>query len=158
MKRILLILLVILVIAQFFQPEKNNGVATAATDITHSVQIPDNVMGMLKKSCYDCHSNHTEYPWYNHITPVNWWLRNHINEGKRELNFTVFNNYSYRRKNKKLEEIEEQVEKHEMPLSSYTLIHTDAKLNDDQRKAIIEWTKTARQQVMQDSMQHVAAH
>lgn len=155
MKRFLLILLVLLIVAQFIQPSKNNGTAMAATDITHAVPTPDTVLALLKSSCYDCHSNHTDYPWYNHITPVNWWLRNHINDGKREVNFSIFDTYNYRRKNKKLEDIREQVEKHEMPLSSYTLIHTYAKLNEDQVKLISEWTKASQQKVMQDSMQHV---
>lgn len=155
MRRFLLIILILFVIAQFIQPSKNNGTAMAATDITHAVQVPDSVMAILKHSCYDCHSNHTEYPWYNHITPVNWWLKNHIDDGKRGLNFSVFSTYNYRRKNKKLEEIGETVEKHQMPLNSYLWIHTDAKLNDQQIRLITDWTRSAQQQVMQDSLQHI---
>lgn len=156
MRRFLIILLILIVIAQFIQPSKNNGAAFAATDITHSVQVPDTVQKLLEHSCYDCHSNHTKYPWYNHITPVNWWLKNHIDDGKRGLNFSVFSTYSFRRKNKKLEDIGETVEKHQMPLNSYLLIHTDAKLNAEQIKLITDWTRSAQQQVMQDSLQHVA--
>ena len=156
MKRVLLILLILFIIAQFIQPSKNNGDALAVTDITHSVQVPDTIMALLRKSCYDCHSNHTDYPWYNHITPVNWWLHNHIDEGKRGLNFSTFNSYDYRRKNKKLDELAELEKKHEMPLSFYTLIHTNAKLNDAQVKMITDWAEAAQQQVMQDSMKHVA--
>lgn len=141
-KRILIIIVILLVIAQFIQPPHNNGPADTPTDITHAVTVPTDVMALLKKSCYDCHSNHTTYPWYSKITPVNWWLNNHINEGKRELNFSEFATYNERRKLKKLEEIGEQVEKKEMPLSSYTLIHTDAKLSDAQRQLIINWVKS----------------
>jgi hypothetical protein len=109
-------------------------------------------MSLLKVSCYDCHSNHTDYPWYSKITPVNWWLNNHINEGKKELNFSTFSTGSFKRKDKKMKEIDEQVDKHEMPLDSYLWIHKDAKLNDAQRKLIIDWSKTSRQKIMQDSL------
>jgi hypothetical protein len=150
--KILIGIIIFLVLIQFIQPSHNNGTAEAATDITHTIPVPDTVMSLLKVSCYDCHSNHTEYPWYSKITPVNWWLNNHINEGKRELNFSTFSTGSFKRKDKKLKEIDEQVNKHEMPLDSYLWIHKDAKLNDAQRKLIIDWTKTSRQKVMQDSL------
>jgi hypothetical protein len=154
MKRKFLIgLLLLLTIAQFIQPSHNNGAAEAFTDITHAVQVPDSIMSILKTSCYDCHSNHTDYPWYSKITPVNWWLEHHVNEGKRDLNFSTFTNYSFKRKNKKLEQTADLVKKHEMPLDSYLWIHTDAKLNETQIKMITDWTQTARQQVMQDSLQ-----
>lgn len=152
MKRILLIILIVLVIGQFIRPPHNNGTAASATDITHVVAVPDSVMQLLKTSCYDCHSNHTNYPWYSKITPVNWWLYNHIQEGKRELNFSTFATGTFKRKNKKLQETAEQIKKHEMPLDSYLWIHTEAKLNDAQRKMIIDWANAARQQVMQDSL------
>lgn len=151
LKKVLIGLLIILIIAQFFQPSKNTGNAKSATDITHVVPVPDTVMALLKIACYDCHSDSTRYPWYNHITPVNWWLKNHIDEGKRELNFSDFKG-SYRRKMRKLEESAEQVEKHEMPIGSYLWIHKDARLSDSQRKLIIDWANNARQQLMQDSI------
>ena len=151
-KRILLALLIVFIIAQFIRPPHNNGIAASSTDITHAVPLTDSIMGILKTACYDCHSNNTNYPWYSKITPVNWWLNNHINEGKRELNFSIFSNYSYRRKSKKLEEIAETVEKHQMPLDSYLWIHKEAELNDAQRKMIIDWAKSAQEKVMQDSL------
>lgn len=152
-KKILIGLLVVLIGIQFIQPSLNDGTAEAATDIRHVVQVPDSVMTLLKTSCYDCHSNHTKYPWYNKIAPVSWWLSNHVNEGKRELNFSTFASYSHRRQNKKLEETEKQVKEHEMPLNSYLWIHTDAKLNEQQIQVISDWARMARQQVMQDSLQ-----
>src|SRR3982751_6720387 len=102
-RKILLVLLVIFIIAQFIRPPHNSGMAASANDITHAVQVPDTVMSLLQTACYDCHSNHTNYPWYSKITPVNWWLYNHIQEGKRELNFSTFANGSFKRKNKKFQ-------------------------------------------------------
>lgn len=151
LKRIILALLIVLIIVQFIQPPHNNGSATTANDITHTVQVPDTVMALLKVACYDCHSDYTRYPWYSKITPVNWWLNNHINEGKRKTNFSEFTG-SYKRKIKRLDETAEQVEKHEMPISSYLWIHKDAKLSDAQRKLIIDWANNAKEQVLQDSI------
>ena len=146
-RKILIGLLVLLVVIQFFRPARNNGAAAATTDITHAVHTPDTVLHILQHSCYDCHSNHTEYPWYVNINPVGWWLRHHIDEGKRELNFSEASTYSKKKLDHKLEEIVEQVEKKEMPLSSYTFIHTEAKLNDGQIALIKAWVDSARREV-----------
>src|SRR6478735_5420860 len=116
LRKILLILLIVIIIAQFIRPPHNNGNAASANDITHAVQVPDSVMSLLKIACYDCHSDHTRYPWYNNITPVNWWLHNHVTEGKRHFNFSQFNTGSFKRRAKRLDEVAETVEKHEMPL------------------------------------------
>lgn len=151
LRKILIGLLIVLIIAQFVQPPHNSGSPVGTEDITHSVQVPDSVMALLKVACYDCHSNSTRYPWYSRITPVNWWLNHHINEGKRELNFSEFKG-TYRRKMKKMEESAEQTEKHEMPISSYLWTHKDARLSDAQRKLIVDWAKNSRQQLMQDSI------
>ena len=130
--------------AQAIQPAKNQGKASGPKDITQVVQVPDSVMTVLKKSCYDCHSNYTTYPWYDNITPANWWVAHHIDEGKRELNFSTFGEYTAKRQAKKLEESAEQVEEGEMPLNSYLIMHGDAKLSDAQKRMLINWFKTAR--------------
>lgn len=152
LKKILIGLLILLIIGQFIRPPYNNGSPQAATDITHAVQVPDTVMGILKTSCYDCHSNYTRYPWYSKITPVNWWLYNHIVDGKRGLNFSAFTTYTFKKQAKRMDDIAETVDKHEMPLDSYLWIHKNAKLSDAQRQILIDWTKTAKQQVLQDSL------
>jgi hypothetical protein len=152
LKRIIIGLLIVFIIAQFIQPSKNAGRAQMATDITHVVPVPDTVMALLKVACYDCHSDSTRYPWYNHITPVNWWLRDHINDGKRHLNYSEYTTGSYKRKIKRLDETAEQVEKHEMPIGSYLWIHKDARLSDTQRKLIIDWANNAKDIVLRDSI------
>ncbi|MGZ5191749.1 MAG: heme-binding domain-containing protein [Flavisolibacter sp.] len=154
-KKILIGILIVFLVSQFFRPSLNNGSASTATDITHVVPVPDSVMSILKTACYDCHSDHTNYPWYSKITPVNWWLDNHIVEGKGHLNFSRFTTYSYKRKAKKLEEVAEMVEKHEMPLESYLWIHKEAKLNEAQRKMLIDWGKISEGLVMSDSLANV---
>ena len=138
-------IVIILLLAQFLpKSNHNNGDALMPASIETSHNVPADVAAILKTSCYDCHSNHTEYPWYASIQPVSKWLNNHVEEGKGELNFSEFGNYSLRRQFHKLEEISEQVEENEMPLSSYTLIHGDASLNEKQKKAISSWVNNLR--------------
>jgi len=152
LRKVLIGLLIVLIVAQFFQPAKNNGRAQTTTDITHVVPVPDTVLALMKIACYDCHSDSTRYPWYNHITPVNWWLKDHIDEGKRHINYSHYVEGSYKRKIKHLDETAEQVEKHEMPIGSYLWIHTDARLTDAQRKLIIDWANNAKELVLKDSI------
>jgi Haem-binding domain len=145
-KKIAYTLLAAMVIIQFFRPEKNINTTTAATanDITKVFAVPENVQSILKTSCYDCHSNNTYYPWYNNIQPVAWWLNHHVDEGKSELNFNEFATYSIRRQYKKMEEVIDEVKEGEMPLSSYTIIHKDAKLSQEQKLALSNWADAIR--------------
>ncbi len=153
-KKIIIGLGIILVLIQFYQPEPNNGVALGENDITHTMAVPDDVMHILQTSCFDCHSNHTEYPWYNNIQPIGIWLANHVNEGKRELNFSEFNNYKAKRKRHKLEEMVKEIKEHEMPLSSYTIIHKNAILSNEQAQLLVKWADSAYQSIPLDSNSH----
>ncbi len=152
LKKILYTLLIIFILIQFIRPAKNISTEASPNDISAHYNVPDNVMGVLKKSCYDCHSNNTVYPWYNNIQPVAWWLDDHVKEGKRELNFSEFANYKPKRKIKKLKETVEQLEKGEMPLNSYLWIHKDAKLSEEDIKAVSEWAKALQLQIAADSL------
>ncbi|HEU0109309.1 MAG TPA: heme-binding domain-containing protein [Flavisolibacter sp.] len=154
-KKILIGILVLLIVVQFIQPDLNKGSASSAQDVTHVVNVPDSVMSLLKTACYDCHSDNTRYPWYSKITPLNWWLKDHVDDGKKELNFSQFNKGTFKRKEHKMEEVAETVEKFEMPLKSYLWIHSEAKLNDAERKLLIDWATASRKQIMQDSMMAV---
>lgn len=147
--KILIIIIIILGLIQLWQPPKNAGNPTSPQDITHVVTVPDTVMAVLKIACYDCHSNHTRYPWYNNITPVNWWLYNHIGNGKKRLNFTQFASLDPKKKGKKLDAIAETIDKGEMPLNSYLWIHKDAVLSADQKQMLIKWAKGAELELLQ---------
>lgn len=147
-KRILYIVLILLVLIQFVRPARNEGQADTPQDITHSVQVPANVQTILKASCYDCHSNHTVYPWYTNIQPVGWWLSSHVNDGKRHLNFSEFGQYDQKRMAHKLEETAEEVEEGHMPMPAYTLIHTDTKLSKEQVDELVSWAKGQQQAVL----------
>jgi len=105
------------------------------------------MLHLLQTACYDCHSNHTKYPWYAEVNPVGLWLNSHIKDGKEELNFSEFATYTAKRKAHKLGKISETVEKHDMPLNSYLWIHTEARLTDAQRHMIIQWADSAKAQI-----------
>lgn len=142
-KKIGLTVLVLLVAIQFIHPKKNISQEISASDITNVRTVPNDVLQILQTACYDCHSNNTVYPWYNTIQPVAWWMNKHINNGKRHLNFSEFGNYDTKKANHKLDEVIETLEKDEMPLFSYVIIHRDAKLTDAQKKLVIDWAKSA---------------
>ena len=133
-----LVLLVIFVGIQFIRPARNLS-GESANDISKKYRVPDSVQVILKASCYDCHSNHTEYPWYADIQPVAWWLDHHIEEGKRDLNFNEFSSYRINRQYNKFGKIPKEVNEGGMPITSYTLIHRYAILDDAQRKLVADW-------------------
>jgi hypothetical protein len=147
-RKILYGLLIVLVVIQFIRPGKTNDPVVTANTVDAAFPVQASLKETLKTSCYDCHSNKAEYPWYTNIQPVGWWIQHHINEGREELNFDEFAQYSPRRQFRKFEEIGKQLEEDEMPLSSYTLIHGNAKLSEAQKKELSNWCGA-----MRDSMQ-----
>jgi hypothetical protein len=146
-KKILLVLIIVLIAIQFIRPQKNVHPAPQTARISTIYAVPADVDTILAKACNDCHSNNTRYPWYNNIQPVAWWLKSHVDDGRSELNFDEFASYRAGKQYHKLEEVKEQIEKDEMPLSSYTLIHTDAKLTDAEKQALINWSEGIRKQM-----------
>jgi hypothetical protein len=144
-KIIALILLVGFVGIQFVPTDLNQSDTVPKTDFLLVNNTQENISALLQESCYDCHSNNTKYPWYNKVQPVAWFLEDHINEGKEELNFNEWDAYSNRRKNSKLKSIISQVKDDEMPLASYTLIHKDAKLSNSEKTLIIDYMKNLKE-------------
>ncbi|MDT7831005.1 heme-binding domain-containing protein [Flavobacteriaceae bacterium S356] len=140
-KKILVFLLVVFVIMQFFGPDKNQGELSSLDAFLAEANPPENVKMILKETCFDCHSNVTRYPWYNRITPVNYWIDGHIDHGKGELNFSKWSSYSLKRKEHKMEEVWEEVAKKKMPLASYTWTHSDANLTQEQIDIVVTWAK-----------------
>ncbi|MDT0651083.1 heme-binding domain-containing protein [Autumnicola edwardsiae] len=138
-KTIAWILLIAFVGIQFFPTDRNQNEAVYVSDFMRVNNVPPVIQNKIEVSCYDCHSNNTKYPWYNRIQPAAWFLEDHIKEGKDELNFNEWGNYSDRRKNSKLRSIISQIEDDEMPLDSYTLIHRDAKFSESEKKEIIKY-------------------
>ena len=138
-KKIGLGLIAVLVIIQFIRPTRNSSTTASPNEISKYYQVPADIHAVLKKSCYDCHSNTTAYPWYSNIQPVGLWLQSHVNEGRGELNFDEFGSYDQKKAKHKFEEIEEVIREEEMPLESFTFIHRDAKLTPEQSASIAAW-------------------
>ncbi|MCX6198530.1 MAG: heme-binding domain-containing protein [Bacteroidetes bacterium] len=145
--KILLGIVVVIVAIQFFHPGKNVADGVQANNVAAVFTTPEEVKTILAKSCNDCHSNNTIYPWYNNIQPVAWWLNHHVSEAKEKLNFDEFASYSPRRQYNKLKETEELLNENEMPLSSYVFIHRNAVLSAEQKETLINWTKNIRKQM-----------
>lgn len=124
---------------QFFQIDKTNPAINEAETIDTVMNVPPDVKIILGKACNDCHTNNTRYPWYSYIQPNGWFLRSHVEEGRGELNFSVFATYDARKQAKKLEEICEEVRDGKMPLPSYTWIHRDAVLTESEKDALCSW-------------------
>ena len=137
-RKILFTVFVLVIFLQFIRPEHNNK-TTQSLDITKAYTVPTNIQAILKNSCYDCHSNSTRYPWYTYIQPLGWWMASHIREGKSELNFDEFGDYSPRRQKSKIKAIAESIKDETMPLPSYTLVHRSAKLSENDKKLLIQW-------------------
>lgn len=142
LKKVLIALLVVFVIIQFFRPERNVSADDTAS-IGKAFVLSDSVETILQKACYDCHSNKTVYPWYANVQPVAWWLAGHVNDGKRRLNYSTFTTRPLAIQFHKFEETVEEVEEGEMPLPSYTWlgVHSDARLTNAEKTTLIRWTK-----------------
>ena len=149
MKKILIILLMVFIIIQFFPIDKTNPITNEGMDFLKIKNTPEPIAKLIRNSCYDCHSNETKYPFYSNIQPVAWLLKNHIDEGRKELNFSTFATYEPKRQARKLEEAAEYVEQKKMPLESYTLGHSDAKLSDEQRKQLVNYFRMVQKQIQQ---------
>lgn len=141
MKKVLIIIIVAFILIQFFPIDKNNPVATPQMDFLKIKNTPEKTANLIRNACYDCHSNETKYPWYANTQPFGWFLESHIKEGRKELNFSTFATYETKRQIKKLKEAVEMMEKNEMPLDSYVILHPEAKLNAADKKQVIDYFK-----------------
>lgn len=143
-KRILLGLVILFLGMQLFRIDMENPTVNYEQDFISMMDPPAEVETILRTSCYDCHSNETNYPWYSNVAPVSWWVEHHIEEGREELNFSEWGTYDAERKEHKLEECAEEVEEGEMPLQPYTITHGNAKLSEEQRELLEEWFNSMR--------------
>ncbi len=134
-KKIILLLSAIFIVLQFIPINRNNPPVEA------DLKAPEKVKLVLKKSCYDCHSNETHYPLYSYVFPASLFLAHHVEEGREELNFSNWEALSNSKKAKKAEDIVEVLEKKEMPLISYTIIYRDAVLSNEDSELLINWAK-----------------
>ena len=109
------------------------------------IQAPKKVMAILKRSCYDCHSNHTNWPWYSNIAPISFEVRAHVKDGRNWLNFSIWNQYDEKKKQKLYKDIAKSID-WKMPPTDYMWIHKNACLSPEDRKLIKEWAMSKIQE------------
>jgi hypothetical protein len=135
------------IVMQFFGPAKTSPPVDEAKSIQANARLTPEVSAILTRSCQDCHSYQTRWPWYSHVAPVSWFLIDHVTEARKHLNFSEWAAYTPKRMRKKLEEMGEEVEAGAMPLKSYLLLHGDARLSPAEVQALMAWTAAERQRL-----------
>jgi cytochrome c551/c552 len=141
LKIVFIAIVAFLVVAQFFRPSHVNPPIDPAKTLAANAPVPANIQQIFDRSCKDCHSNGTVYPWYSNVAPVSWLLADDIKDGRREVNFSEWGNYTPKRRLRKLKEICDQVKEGDMPLKKYIPLHPEAKLSDADRAAICAWAE-----------------
>ncbi len=139
----LLVVLCLFVIAQFYRPAKTNPVIEASNALEAHVQVDPKVAAIINRSCADCHSNKTRWPWYSHVAPVSWFVIDHVDHGRSHLNFSEWGKYDRNEQRKLLNVTSEIVREGGMPLSSYTPLHPGSKLTAEDIKTLCDWANTA---------------
>jgi uncharacterized membrane protein len=137
--KILLVIVIVFIAIQFIPSTLNKSRQGTSVDVSKTFNMPNKVQTVLINACYDCHSNNTHYPWYSKIQPVRWMMDTHVKEGKEEINFSEFSNYSTRNKISKLNGIANSIKDNIMPLFSYKLMHKSANLSESERNLITNW-------------------
>ena len=141
----LLILIVVAFIAiQFKRPARTNPPVEESQTLAAHTQMTPEVADILARSCYDCHSNRTTWPWYTNVAPISWFIVDHVNEGRADLNFSEWGKYEQRRQDRRLQQMCDFAQDGSMPLSSYTPMHAGSKLTPGQVKTLCDWTKAER--------------
>ena len=145
MKRILKYVLiglgVVFVAIQFIPVERTNPPVTGLVD------APEDVLTTLRRSCWDCHSNETDWPWYAYVAPMSFRVSQHVWMAREHVNFTEWDSYDAEELDEAYEEIAKEIEKGGMPLSDYLLVHRDAKLTTADRDRLVSWAESARERI-----------
>jgi hypothetical protein len=137
---VLLALLLLVAAAQLIRPGRINPPIDRARDLRATASVPAGVDAVLRRSCYDCHSNETRWPWYSAVAPIAWGVAKHVQDGRAAMNFSEWGTYASRKRTAMLERLCDEVRKGEMPLASYLLLHREATLTEVEWKSICDWS------------------
>jgi hypothetical protein len=138
-----------LIISQAVRPARTNPPTDQSKTLEATGRLTPEIAAIFDRSCRDCHSNQTVWPWYSNVAPISWLLANDVNEGRRELSFSNWSDYDSRRALRKLQQICDEVREQEMPMASYVLLHPEAKLSEEDRRLICEWANRERERLSQ---------
>lgn len=137
MKKIVMVILLLSFLGiQFIDVSNTNP------PVIGEIQVSPEIRTVLKKSCYDCHSNETNWPWFSKVAPVSWYVIDKVDSARSYLNFSEWNKYNSRQRNKKLDDILKKVTADEMPLSYYTFLNPNATLDFNKKAIIKKWITT----------------
>jgi hypothetical protein len=139
LRRVVIGILVALVLIQFVPVSRTNP------PVESEIQTPQDVESILSRSCYDCHSNKTVWPWYSYVAPVSWLVSSDVSGGRQKLNFTTWNRYTPDQQMKRLRDIWKEVQGGDMPLWYYLIKHSGARLSDEDKTVLRDWTQSAAQ-------------
>ena len=140
LRRVSLGCLALLLGAQFIRsPMDNRGVAEGPQSLAAKLTPPAPVLQYLREACYDCHSDHSRYPWYAYVQPVGWVVARHIQQGKRAINLSTFGTLGTTSQISRLEWMLDDINEGEMPDWSYRLMHPNSKLTPTQLAEITDW-------------------
>ena len=149
LKWIAIILFVVFIGIQFVRPALTNPPVDESQTIVARANVPSDVAAILDRSCRDCHSNKTVWPWYTHVAPVSWWLKSHVDNGRKDLNLSEWGKLPRDRQDRKLRQICDEVQDGNMPLASYVPMHPKAKLSEEDKKTLCDWTDQEREKLSQ---------
>ena len=151
-------LIVLMVTLQFVRPAKTNPVVEPNRAIQAHTRMPPDVAAIMKRACADCHSNETTWPWYSNVAPVSWFVIDHVNHGRKHLNLSEWSPedqaFSTRTQDHRLAEILEEVKTNRMPLKSYTLMHPEARLSNEEKAEICNWVVAERHRLAEEAPRH----
>lgn len=143
MKKVLKYLLIAVFVAavgiQFVRPDRFTTSDVTDDDITKKLAVPQNVQDIMKRSCFDCHSNHTVWPWYSNIAPFSWLVADDVTKGRKKLNLSEWGKMSQSKQEKKLHDIFDEITEGKMPLDKYVIIHKNAVLTQQDKDVICKW-------------------
>ncbi len=143
--RIVLAVAVLLLVSQLIPVHRSNSAVDPAQSIYSAEQVPPAVKAVFQRSCENCHSEQTTWPWYAYVAPASWVVANDVHEARKAMNFSRWTTYSAKKREEHLEDICEQVTNGDMPDAKYLLIHRKARLTPVERTAVCEWTEGSRQ-------------
>lgn len=151
-RKVVKIAVIVLVLSfaalQFVRPNFTNPPVVESETVAASTSVPHDVQSILARSCNDCHSNTSKFPWYSQVSPFSWFLADHIEDGRHDLNFDSWNTYNREKKMHKLDEICEQVEKGFMPLGEYLWLHREAVMTEADKTILCDWAKVEGERLL----------
>jgi heme-binding protein len=147
-KRIGIAIVVLLVVIQVFRPARTNPAVDQTRTIQANSTITPQISAIFERSCKDCHSSRTIWPWYSEVAPVSWLLVSDVNGARKQMSLSEWGTYDSTKKVSKLQKICEEVESGDMPLGIYVALHPVAKLSDADKQALCDWTKQESDRVL----------